>query len=135
MSEARLPRNQEPRGLKRVFLLATGCVSLALGVLGVILPLLPATPFVLLSAFCFAGAWPTMHRRLAGSHLFGPMLGADPNSRYLPRRTKVGAIGFTLVSIAATIIFVADATWVRIVLGTIAVGVSAFISWIPSKPR
>ena len=73
-----------PSGLRRVVLVVTGVVALALGVLGVALPLLPATPFVLLAAACFAGAWPTMHARLTRSRLFGPMLRAGPGERYLP---------------------------------------------------
>lgn len=118
-----------------MILLLTGCVSLALGVLGIVLPLLPATPFVLLAAACFAGAWPAMHRRLADSRIFGPMVRAGPGGRYIPRRTKAVAIAFTLLSIGATVLFAVRAPWLRIVLGVIALGVTAFLLWMPSAPR
>ena len=126
---------RHPRGLRRVLLVVTGCLALALGVLGVVLPLLPATPFVLLAAACFAGAWPAMHRRLAESRLFGPMVRAGPGGRYIPPRTKALAIAFAWVSIGATIVFALEALWLRLVLAGIAVGVTAFLLWMPSAPR
>lgn len=121
--------------LRRTFLIATGTLSLALGIVGVVLPLLPTTPFVILAAACYAGAWPAMHRRLAESKTFGPMIEAGPGGRYIPPRTKVGAIAFTLVSIGATVIFVAEAWWLRAALVTIALGVTGFLLWMPSAPR
>lgn len=124
-----------PRGLRRLALLVTGSIALGLGVLGAILPLLPATPFVLLAAACFAGAWPAMHRRLAESRLFGPMVRAGPGGRFLPRRTKAVAIAFTLVSIGTTVLLVAEAAWLRWTLAGIALGVTLFLLWMPSAPR
>ncbi len=128
-------RRGPPRGLRRLFLIATGCVALALGVAGILLPLLPTTPFILLAAACFAGAWPAMHRRLAASRLFGPMLEAGPGGRYIPPRTKAGAIAFTLLSFGATIAFAVQAPWLRLLLGALALGVTGFLLWMPSAPR
>lgn len=129
-----VPTPSPARPLRRAALLVTGCVALVLGTLGVVLPLLPATPFVLLAGACFAGAWPRLHQRLAQSPLFGPMLRAGPGARYLPRRTQVAAIAFTWVSIGASIVFVARAPWLRILLGAIALGVTAFLLWMPTRP-
>ncbi len=129
------PPPGRPRGLRRLFLLATGCVALVLGLLGVVLPLLPTTPFILLAAGCFAGAWPAMHRRLAGSRLFGPMLESEPGARHIPVPTKIYAIAFTWVSIGATIVFAVDALWLRGLLVAIALGVTGFLVWMPSRPR
>lgn len=121
--------------MRRGFLIATGCLALVLGVLGIVLPLLPTTPFVILAAACFAGAWPAMHRRLVESRLFGPMLEAGPGGRFIPVRTKVGAIAFTLVSIGATIVFAIEAPWLRILLALLALGITAFLLWMPSRPQ
>lgn len=108
---------------------------MVLGALGVVLPLLPATPFVLIAAGCFAGAWPSLYARLASSRLFGPMLRAGPQERHLPRATKVGAIVFTCVSIGASLYFLQPTTWLCVLLVGIALGVSAFLWWMPSAPR
>jgi uncharacterized membrane protein YbaN (DUF454 family) len=129
------PPRGRPHGLRRLFLLVTGCVALVLGLVGVILPLLPTTPFILLAAACFAGAWPAMHRRLAGSRLFGPMLQSEPGARHIPVATKIYAIAFTWLSIGATILFAVEALWLRCVLGAVALGVTGFLLWMPSRPR
>ena len=54
----------------RYVLLAAGCLSLALGTIGIFLPLLPTTPFVLLAAVCFAKASPRFHNWLLQHRTF-----------------------------------------------------------------
>ncbi|MDF1700692.1 MAG: YbaN family protein [Planctomycetota bacterium] len=126
----------QPRGApQRIFLLITGCLSLALGLVGAVLPLLPTTPFVILAAACFASAWPAMHRRMAESRLLGPIVRSHPGGRFIPPRTKIGAILFTLGSIGATIVFAVEAPWLRLTLAALALGVTAFLLWMPSAPR
>ncbi len=56
----------------RVFWRAGGTISLALGILGILLPLLPTTPFLLLAAFCFARSSPRLYRWLIVHPLLGP---------------------------------------------------------------
>jgi uncharacterized membrane protein YbaN (DUF454 family) len=108
---------------------------MVLGGIGIVLPLLPTTPFILLAAVCFASAWPAMHQRLANSRAFGPMIRKDEGGRYIPVRTKIVAISFTLVSIGVTTLFAVHALWLRVVLGIIALGVTGFLLWMPSRPR
>lgn len=58
----------------RALWVCVGAVALALGAVGVILPLLPTTPFVLLAAFAFARSAPRLRAWLAGSRIFGPVI-------------------------------------------------------------
>jgi uncharacterized membrane protein YbaN (DUF454 family) len=73
---------------QRLLWLLAGFVSLLLGIVGIFLPLLPTTPFVLLAAFCFSRgserveAWLLNHRR------FGPMVRAWRRNRAVPLRAK-----------------------------------------------
>ena len=69
-----------------------GCLSFALGVVGLVVPLLPTTPFVLLAAACWARASPRFHRWLARHRLFGPMVTSWERERAVPRRAKYWAI-------------------------------------------
>lgn len=74
--------------LKRWVLMAAGLVSLVLAVLGVLLPGLPTTPFVLLAAACFAKGSPRLHRWLVNQKHLGPMVRDWEAHRSLPLRIK-----------------------------------------------
>ena len=67
-----LPLRSMP--VRRLLLLIVGLLSLAFGVVGVILPVLPTTPFVLLAAGCFARSSPRLQVMLERSRLFGPFI-------------------------------------------------------------
>jgi uncharacterized membrane protein YbaN (DUF454 family) len=58
----------------RLFWLTIGLVSLALAAVGVLLPLLPTTPFVILAAFCFMKSSQRLHDWLVSHRVFGPMI-------------------------------------------------------------
>ena len=58
----------------RLLLTALGLLLLGIGAVGVVIPVLPTTPFVLLAAGCFGGSSPRLYRWLEGTRLFGPYL-------------------------------------------------------------
>ena len=58
----------------RIFWFLIGCISLGLGVLGIVLPLLPTVPFILLAAFCYARSSERVHDWLISHRTFGPMI-------------------------------------------------------------
>lgn len=95
MSEAQAP-TQTAAALHRSrvmrwLLWLAGSVSLALGLIGVVLPGLPTTPFVLLAAACYAKASPRLHGRLLNHRFMGPMVRDWEQHRSLTRRTKTVA--------------------------------------------
>lgn len=59
---------------KKIIYLSVGWLSLALGTIGIVLPLLPTTPFVLLSAYCFSKSSVRFHHWLLNHKLFGPLV-------------------------------------------------------------
>ncbi len=75
----------------RWFLWLAGSVSLALGLVGVVLPGLPTTPFVLLAAACYAKASPRLHGWLLNHRFLGPMVRDWETHRSLTRRSKTVA--------------------------------------------
>ena len=87
----------------RGILWAVGTVSLALGIIGVVLPGLPTTPFLLLTAACYAKASPKLHARLLNHKLIGPMLRDWESNRSLKRRTKVVAVSMMLIMVSFSI--------------------------------
>lgn len=89
--------------LVRWLLWLAGTVSLILGAIGVVLPGLPTTPFVLLAAACYAKASPRLHAWLLHHRFTGPMLRDWETHHSLSRRTKAVAVGSMLVMVSISI--------------------------------
>lgn len=89
--------------LVRGLLWLAGSVSLLLGAIGVVLPGLPTTPFVLLAAACYAKASPRLHAALLQHRLTGPLLRDWEQHRSLTRRTKTIAVVSMLVMVSFSI--------------------------------
>ena len=109
-----------------VLLLALGWVCVALGVLGVPLPLLPTTPFLLVAAACFLRASPRLHRRLTEHPRLGPYLVQWQRDRSVPRGAKVRALVVVGASFSLSI-WLVDATALRIALFVIGLVLVVFL--------
>lgn len=72
----------------RVFWLGAGALALAVGLVGVVLPLLPTTPLVILAAFCFARGCLRCERWLLAHPRFGPLVRDWRRHRVIPRRAR-----------------------------------------------
>ncbi len=87
--------DQEPRlraaALKRLLWLAAGLASLAAGIVGIFLPLMPTVPFVLLAAFCFSRGSKRLELWLLTHRHFGPMVEDWRRDRSVPLRAKQAA--------------------------------------------
>ncbi len=117
--------------LLRAVLLVTGTVSLVLGVVGIILPVLPTTPFLLVTAACYARASTRLYRWLLGQPSLGPIVTEWRRSRSLPPGVKMRALLVVAITFTVSIVLVDDVL-VRAVLLLIAVILSAFLYRLPS---
>ena len=84
--------------MKRMILILAGCVSLALGCVGVVLPVLPTVPFLLLTAWCFAKSSRRLHNWFVGTKLYKQHLESYVQKRGMTVRTK-----FTLLGTSSTV--------------------------------
>ena len=75
--------------LKKILYVVLGCIGVALGALGAVLPLLPAFPFLLLAAFCFARSSERLNRWFTGTKLYKNNLESYIKGRGMTRKTKV----------------------------------------------
>ena len=100
--------------MKRTVYKPLGFLFLALALLGVFLPLLPGTPFLLLSAWFFARSSEKWHRWLLAHELTGPMIRNWEERRCIARRTKVVAIASMLLAGGASVTFGVQQTWLRV---------------------
>ena len=117
----------------RLLLTASGWVSLALGIIGIFLPLLPTTPFVLLSAYCFSKSSPRLHSWLINQPRLGPMIqnweqqgSISQNAKVTSTVLMIGMFGVSLLLINLSLIL-------KGMLICIATGVLYFI-WTRPLP-
>ena len=85
--------------LKILFAIA-GTLALLLAILGIFLPLLPTTPFLLLASACYLRGSERMHRWLLGNRIFGPYLDNLQAGRGIPLRGKIIALTLMWISLA-----------------------------------
>jgi len=111
----------------KILYIAAGCISLALGILGIFLPVLPTTPFLLLASFCFYRSSNKLYNCLINHKYLGKYISDFLVDKSLPLRIKIISISFLWISISASAIFWVDVLWLRILLFAIAIGVSAHI--------
>lgn len=78
--------------VKRIFFVILGCICLCLGTVGVFLPILPTTPFYLLTVFFFANSSQKLHDWFLGTELYHKHLESFVKDRGMMRSTKVSII-------------------------------------------
>ena len=119
--------------MKRQLYLCLGYGSLALGVIGVFLPVLPTTPFVLLAVWFFTRSNPALAERLYSHPRFGHLLTTWRDQRAIPRRAKIYALSMLAVSYGL-ILWLTESDVLPLVLAIIMGGVALHIATRPA-PR
>ena len=113
--------------------LGTGFVVLAL--VGVFLPVLPSTPFLLLAAACYARASTRFYNWLLNNQTFGPTILEWRQHRSLPYRTKLWAIFLVALTFGVSILFFVRPLLLQLILALVGVGLGVFLYRIPSRDR
>ncbi|HEY1843451.1 MAG TPA: DUF454 family protein [Buttiauxella sp.] len=98
--------------MRRTILIIIGWLAVVLATLGVVLPLLPTTPFLLLAAWCFARSSPRFHYWLLYRSWFGGYLRHWQNHRALPPGAKPRALIFIVMTFAVSV-YLVDILWLR----------------------
>lgn len=111
-----------------------GLIALSLGVLGIALPLLPTTPFVLLAAFAFARSSDRWHKWLQEHRIFGPMITNWREHGAISRRAKIAAVG-SMAAIFALSLALGLSTGVLIIHAIVLLAAAAFVLSRPSSPQ
>jgi uncharacterized protein len=114
--------------------MAIGFVFVGLGSLGVALPLLPTTPFVLLAAYCFARSSPRFYGWLLRHRIFGKLVRDWRAGRGIAMRAKITAVVLLTLTIGSSAVFFVSSPFVRILLVTIGVSVALFLLTRPTAP-
>jgi uncharacterized membrane protein YbaN (DUF454 family) len=112
----------------RILLIASGTLCVALGVLGLFLPVLPTTPFLLLAAACYARSSPRFYHWLLTNRWCGEYIRNYREGNGIPLRQKVLTLLLLWLVIGYTAWVVVTLWWVKVTLVAIAVGVSVHLA-------
>jgi uncharacterized membrane protein YbaN (DUF454 family) len=111
----------------RYTFIAVGIVSLVLGIVGIVTPILPTTPFILLSGYCFARGSERLHDWIISHRYFGPMIIAFRDERRIPLKVKIFASLMIAVTMSITAFFIVPLLAVKIGMGIVGVAVIIYI--------
>ena len=111
-----------------------GVLCVVLGAAGVVLPVLPTTPFLLLASYCFVRGSPALDARLRRTAVFGPLIDDWERHRALGRRTK--ATAFVGMALGVTVSIVAAWPSVPIIAAVVALSAwgAIYVARIPTRP-
>jgi uncharacterized membrane protein YbaN (DUF454 family) len=112
-----------------------GFISLALGVLGIFLPLLPTTPFLLLSATLFARSSPRFYHLLLNHKVLGSYIRSFLADKSIPLHIKIVSISLLWATILCSIFFVVEKHWLQLLLIVIALAVTFHILSFKTSPN
>ena len=122
------------RALRAAYL-AAGFGFLGLGILGMVLPVLPATPFVLLAAACFARSSERFYHWLLNHRAFGPLVREWREHRSIPYRVKLFAIAMMASTLAVSVLFFVPKGWPQAALALFGVLLAVWLYRVPSRDR
>ncbi|MFO7736668.1 MAG: YbaN family protein [bacterium] len=120
--------------ITKYLLITAGIISLILGTIGVFLPLLPTTPFLLLSAACFIRSSEKLYNWLIDHKLFGRYIENYIKHRAVSIKLKVCTIALLWATISISILSI-DIIWVRILLVIIALGVTTHLLMLKTMDK
>ncbi|WP_373084953.1 YbaN family protein [Sneathiella sp.] len=120
---------------RKIILLLIGWFFVGLGTLGIFLPVLPTTPFLLISLWAFSQSSEKFHNWLYHHRLFGPPLQDWSKYGVIPLRAKIIALATMTLSATLVIIF-SNTPWYGLTAMLVLMGIGAgFILTRPSRPR
>jgi len=125
-------RPYHSRAVRLAFVIG-GHVCMVLALFGIILPVMPATVFLILAAACYARGSKQLHAWLLRNQWFGPPIRDWQQHRAMTLRSKVVAIVSLFVGIGVSVVFFVKAPWLRIALGFVVVAVTAIVLLIKTR--
>lgn len=132
------PAIKEGTGIRKwlnPLLVIFGTVFVGLGIVGIFMPILPTTPFLLLAAACYARSSQRFYHWLLTNRWFGTYIDNYRHKRGMPIKMKIAIVALLWLTIGLSAAFATQSLTVRIILIVIAVGVSVHIMSIKTMKK
>ena len=113
--------------MKKILFITFGVTCVVLGAIGIVTPVLPTTPFLLLATYLFAKSSPKMHELLLKNKVFGKYLSNYFEGKPIPVKQKIYSILFLWLGLGSTFYFADLQRWVVVLLIFIGIAVSVHI--------
>jgi len=120
------------KGINKLLFVALGCVFLGLGAVGLVMPLVPTTPFVLLSAICFSKSSRKIHSWLSRLPFFGSFIENYRTKQGIKKSLKVISILSVWASLITSMILL-QTLWISLLLMVVGASVTTHILLIKTK--
>ncbi|MGL4332968.1 MAG: YbaN family protein [Bacteroidales bacterium] len=119
--------------IRQILFLSLGTLSLVLGIIGMALPILPTTPFLLLTAFLYMHSSQKWYDRLLANKYTGPVIEDYKIHKSIALRKKVVILSLLWSTMIINIIWFVDNIWIDLLLLAIALGVTIHILRIRTR--
>ncbi|MCU0342339.1 MAG: YbaN family protein [Ignavibacterium sp.] len=119
--------------ITKYFYLISGFILVAVGIIGIFLPLLPTTIFLILASVCFLKSSPKANEWLRNHKILGVYIDNYQNKTGLTRNAKIANIITLWTSISLSAFLLTDELYIRIILLVIAIGVTIHLLMIKTK--
>lgn len=126
---------EHPSPMVRVLLIGAGLLFVVLGLIGLVLPIMPTTVFLLLAAACFARGSKRFYNLLLNSPAFGPAILEWRRHRSIPWRTKLFAIAVTVISFVFSIVLFVRGPYMQAGMAVVGTVLVVVLYRIPSRDR
>jgi len=124
-----------PEKLKRRLLIIAGTACTVIGIIGIFVPILPTTPFLLLAAACYMRSSQKFYHWLLHNRFFGAYVRNYLQGKGMPLKIKIFTILLLWTTITCSIVFAVQSLIIRVILLVIAAGVSVHIALIKTTPK
>lgn len=122
--------------IRKAILIFAGTVCVGLGVLGMFLPLMPTTVFLLAAAYCYSRSSDRFHNWLLTNRLFGPYISNYRSGKGITARQKITTLLMLWISIGVSVWLVNARFWPTLLLAAVAIGVTTHLIWIKThRPK
>ncbi|MDR2968748.1 MAG: YbaN family protein [Tannerellaceae bacterium] len=112
---------------RKTLYIILGSISLVLGTLGIFLPLLPTTPFYLLTAWLYMRSSSKLYGRVMNNNCFGTVVRNFQEDKSIPLRTKIVIVAMLWITILLSAFLAVSVWWIRLLLFVVAIGITIHV--------